>query len=286
MAQPFIKFPGGKRDHVVIDTIIKLQPSLFDTFVEPFVGGGGILFGLEASNFFDGVTVIAGDADADLVGLYAAIRRNPHSVYRKARAEADHVGSYKSEKQRKKAYNDLRDLWNLGDKKPGYQLYLRHACFNGVFRVNKKGEMNMPPRDRLENVYIPQVPELLSCAQALQGVELLDWDFRTYEERLFIGPGTLVYLDPPYDGDKAFREYTAAGFTDDDQRELIELAATWADRGATVVYSNADTPLVRKLLTEYWPESTVAAVSAKRTVSCDGETRNPAAEVIAYGGHD
>lgn len=283
MAKPFIKYPGGKRDHVVINTIIRHRPHFFDTFIEPMVGAGGVFFSLQEAQFLDGVMTILGDADADLIKLYAAIRKNPHRVYKQAKEEADHIAGYETEKEQKHAYNALRQLWNLDDRKPGYQLCLRHACYNGVFRNNKKGEMNMPPRDKLEKLTVPKVPELLECAQALEGVELLDWDFRQYEDRLFIGPGTLIYLDPPYHGEGGFRAYTAEGFDDHDQVELIRQAAEWHDRGATVIYSNANTPFIVAQVEKHWPEGAISYIEAKRTVSCDGDTRAPAPEVIVCG---
>jgi DNA adenine methylase len=282
MAQPFVKFPGGKRDHSVITKIRSLVPKFCDQYVEPFVGGGAVFFALQIADLLQDKLVLLGDLDRDLVNLYIAIRKNPHSVHKVAQGEADHLASYDTIKEQKKSYNDLRGLWNLGEKKPGYQLFLRHAAFNGIFRVNSRGELNVPPRDKLDSVRIPPLPELLEAAAALEGAELLDWDFRQYEEQAFIGPGSLVYLDPPYDGEGGFRQYTRYGFTNKDQQDLIELAQTWTERGATVVYSNADTPLVKELLARYWPEATVDLINAKRTVSRDGDGRQPAPEVLAY----
>jgi site-specific DNA-adenine methylase len=153
-----------------------------------------------------------------------------------------------------------------------------------LWRVNQRGEMNTPPRDKLSEIHLPTVPELLECASALEGASLLDWDFRRYEEdeNMFIGPGTLVFVDPPYDGDGAFRQYTADGFTETDQRDLVRLASEWSARGATVIYTNASTPLVRDLLDEEWPRADIEVVDVKRPVACKAESRAPVPEIIAY----
>jgi DNA adenine methylase len=280
MARPFVKSPGGKRDHCVIEQLTELPSDEYHTYVEPFLGGGAAFWRLQEAGHLADKTVILGDADADLVSLYAAVRKNPHALHAEALDERDFIATLPSKSDRKKSYNGLRELWNLGEKKLGYQLVLRHACFNGVWRVNQGGAMNTPPRDKLDQLSIPQLPDLLECAQALESVELVDWDFREYEERCFIGPGTLVYLDPPYDG--SFTGYTPQGFDFDDQADLVKLAAEWAGRGAAVYYTNAATAPIASLLAEHWPTATVEKVEAKRSVSADGSARGPAPEVIAY----
>lgn len=294
MAQPFIKFPGGKRDHAVLDVIARLWPSFCDTYIEPFLGGGAVFFGLQARGLLDNVHVILSDADADLIDLYEAVRTQPQKLANQAEAEAEYVAGYTNKRTQQKAYNDARHLWNLGrevgEADPGLQLYLRHACYNGVFRRNLKGEMNMSARDKLAEIRTPTMATLMDAAKAFEDVNatLLDWHFNQFAEaeqagQFFAGPGTLVYLDPPYDGPStAFREYIGPGFSDDEQQQLIELAAYWAAQGATVVYSNANTPLIRQALKTHWPDAAVEYITAKRTVSCDGTARHRAPELIAH----
>lgn len=282
MAKPFTKHPGGKRDHVVISfltSVLQTQPEV-DTFIDPTFGGGSVFFALESAGLLVKKTVIVGDKDADLISLTDAVRARPEAVYRLAAKEATNLAGAPPREQ-KSMYNTNRELFNLGDKKPGLQLFLRHACFNGLFRRNRSGKLNTPPRDRLDQIFIPSIDDLKECAAALQNVELLDWDFRQYEdeEDLFIGPNTLVYLDPPYDG--GFVNYVADGFTENDQRDLIMLASEWAARGATVVYSNSATSLVCDLLRELWPEARVEYINARRSISSDGD-RQPAAEVLVH----
>ena len=286
MANPFVKFPGGKRNHVSL--VSAYLPPTFSTYIEPFTGAGGIFFGLEAAGLLNlraGLVVLS-DADPDLIALYEAIRTDPAAVLKQALEEAEFVAGYNTEAGRKEAYNELRQLYNLGEKLPGYQLYLRYACYNGVFRMSKAGNMNMPPRDHLDRTpsTLPSLDALQDCARALHGVELLDWHFAQIESdgSVFVGPGTVVYIDPPFDGAGAFREYTAAGFDHDDQEEVLRLAAEWSARGARVIYSNAYTPWVSRALKRLWPAATVTLIDAKRVVSCKASTRGIVKEILAY----
>ena len=284
MAEPFVKFPGGKRRHT--NLIARYLPATFRVYVEPFVGGGGAFFGLEASGALDGRHAILSDYDADLIALYEAIRTRPKDVLRQATEEAEFIAGYDTEPERKAAYNELRQLYNLGEKEPGYQLYLRYACYNGVFRMSKTGNMNMPPRDHLDRTptTLPSIHALRDCACALAEVDLLDWHFSQIESdgSVFVGPGTVVYLDPPFDGAGAFREYTSAGFDCEDQEAVLRLAADWSDRGARVIYSNARTPWVIKAIKRIWPAATITLIDAQRVVSCKGSTRGIVKEVLAY----
>lgn len=280
MAKPFIKYLGGKREHAVIDLlrgILRSRP--FKLYVEPFLGGGAVFFALAEALAENGTQSIIGDADGELIALYSAITKNPHAVQRKAIKEVDALSNMTANEQKKYVTSCIK-LWNAGDRSPGHQFFLRHATFNGMFRRNVSGEMNVPPRDNLGDLSLPGVPELLDCAQALEGVELVDWDFRQYEDDdgIFIDHETVIYLDPPFDG--GFVDYIASKFYQDDQVGLIQLAAEWDARGATVVYSNAKTPFIEQALAEHWPEADVLPILAKRAVSSDGN-RDDAPEVIA-----
>jgi len=284
MASPFVKFPGGKRAHVSL--VIPYLPPTFRSYIEPFVGGGGMFFGLEAAGMLCGVDIILSDYDADLIQLYEAVRDDPVQLRAGALEEAVFIAGYETRPQRKEAYNELRQLYNLGDRLPHYQLYLRAACYNGVFRMSKAGNMNMPPRDHLDRLpdSLVSAEALSACAAALKPVDLLDWHFSQIESdgSVFVGPGTVVYLDPPYDGAGGFREYTAEGFSTHDQIEVLQLAAEWTDRGARVIYSNAYTPWTRRAVKKYWPAATVTLIDATRVVSCKASTRGVVKEILAH----
>lgn len=286
MAGPIVKYVGGKRDHGVIDSLLTLmRTGCYNAYVEPFLGGASVLCALDEAGMLTGRRAFVGDADRDLIRLYLDVAERPEHVLRIANKEADIVAGCATERERKQMFHVVRDLWNIGPKKGGTQLYLRHAVYNGLFRRSKDGHLNTSARDGLSQIALPLITDLQAFGALISRVTLLDWDFRQYEADLFIGPGTLVYLDPPYLG--TFEAYTAAGFTAEDHVELLILAAEWARRGATVVYSNADTPMMRALLEQYWPRAFQDAnvEFARRSISCDGD-RERKAELLIVQGHD
>lgn len=322
MAIPFIKFPGGKRDHAVVALLADiLRSAPYHTYAEVMVGAGGPFFGLQAAGVCP-LNVLLNDADVELMQLYAALRSDMTPVLARAQMERDTLTAL-APSLRKPAYYALRDRWDAGERSPGLQLFLRWACFNGLFRRNSKGFMNTPCSDKLRKVPLPNIAKLTAVSSVLQGhwlnvsadqmysasvpvqrarptrslrlrdgveaepksfggraaVTLLDWDFRELEQAVFFGPGTLVYVDPPFD--KSFNMYVAAGFTPVDQLELIEQCARWSRAGATVVYSNHTTPLIEVGLVDRWRSAVRFPVFAKRTIAADPLCRDPAPELIA-----
>lgn len=274
----------------MIDLIASKLPVRPETFVEPFTGGASVYLGLRARGYLDNDTYCClGDASRELIAMYQAIRSDAKSVYKEA---CEYASEIRVSDDRKDYYNTVRDDWNLDvvsgrTPGPGLTLFLRWACYNGVFRISRAGRMNMPARDKLHAIPLPSLAQLEAFAAALEPadkVDLLDWDFRRYEddEEFFIGPGCAVYLDPPYDGEKGFREYIASGFTAQDQLDLLDLAAKWAERGASVVYSNAATDNLLKWLPQRWPAAEFILHDQKEIVSCKGSDRAPRTEVLAW----
>jgi len=272
----------------MVDLIARHLPhNTPDFFVEPMMGGGSVYLGLRSRGFLRRTYAFLGDANRELVALYGAIRKSPRDVYAGA---CEYAGELRACDDRKGYYNMVRETYNMDVQAgelppPGLTLFLRWACYNGVFRISRAGNMNMPPRDKLHQVPMPQLSQLESFSVAIKrDVELLNWDFRRYEddEDIFIGAGTVVYLDPPYDGPKTFKEYTAAGFTQDDQVDLISLAKTWASRGARVIYSNAATDNILDLLGSHWPQAELIIHDQKEIVACKSDARTPRTEVLAW----
>lgn len=287
MAGPFIRCAGGKRE--LAPRILDLMPgpAAYDTYVEPFLGGGAVYFALwHAHSYLSHKTVILGDTDTDLIALYAAVRDDVLELTNEASrmiAAAWQSGDAKA------FYERERSLWNRSAafRTPARHLFMRKACWNGLWRQNKKGEMNTPWRG--------EAParvgmELLHAMAALRNpvVELLDWDFRRYEtpedEGVFIGQRTLVYLDPPYLGDADdFTNYTAGGWDEADLVDLLNLCHTWTERGAHVVLSHSDTALFRDHLASVWPGAAYNTVNARRSINSDGAKRGPVKEAIVVG---
>jgi DNA adenine methylase Dam len=254
----------------------------FDTYVEPFAGGAAVFYALSNDGRLDGKTRVLGDGDADLIALYAAVQGNLTSLVHET---SKYITAAQKASDPKAYYEAERELWNKGGRyrSPGRHLFLRKACWNGLWRTNKDGGMNTPwkgeaPKDL-------DVTKIQRAHETLQGVELLDWDFRRYEddEDFFVGERTLVYLDPPYLGDgDDFNSYLPSGWTEDDLKYVFELCRSWSARGAHVVLSHAETPLTRALALD-WAGSTVHQIEARRSINSDGAGRGPVEEVIIVG---
>lgn len=277
MTRPFVKCLGGKTE--LAARIASLLPvHEYPVYVEPFLGGAAVYFRLFDSGTITSQTVILGDADHWLINIYDELQHNPKRLWRKTQELADELAVAEDPDA---YYRAVRGAWNDGCRKPWHTFFLRRASFNGLWRINQRGEMNAAWCKKREP-FFPDEAELIETSKVLKGVELLDWDFRQYEEQNLIGPETCVYLDPPYhDG---FAEYTEAGFSEDDQTELIQLASRWEARGAHVVYSNADTEFIRSQLAEHWPSAHRHKVEMRRPINCDGGGRGRVAELLVSSG--
>lgn len=154
-------------------------------------------------------------------------------------------------------------------------LYLNRAGFNGMYRENSKGEMNIPP-GRYAKPELVNAEVLHACSAALQGVQL---HVRGFEAALSqAGAGDLVYLDPPYFD--TFTAYSKGGFDLEAQRQLAEAAAAAAARGAKVIISNSDTPEMRELYETHG--FTVGELKAARNINSDGAGRAKVTEIVAF----
>lgn len=291
MSIPFIKYPGGKRAHDVRNLLLSIYPETYDTYLEPFCGAAACFFFLEHAGRFGRShdrthQIVLADADRDLIELYEAVRNAPLRVLRGAIRELESlVKGTSSEEERQGNYRTLRASWSAGDRRPHIQFLLRYLCFNGVFRRNKAGGMNMPPRDNIANTTLPSPLHMQNCMQALDDVELVYsalHDLERDEVGVFVSPTTLVYLDPPYFD--SFDQYTPEGFSAEMMRNTISTAAEWAQRGAQVVYTNADDAAgtMRVILEDLWPSATIETIQARRTVSRDGDGRQPVGELIVH----
>jgi DNA adenine methylase len=180
-------------------------------------------------------------------------------------------------------YYEFRDEFNrskAGERRAALFVYLNRHCFNGLCRYNKKGEFNTP-FGRYDQVYFP-TDEMLGFAAKLETAELQTMDFRKALPKA--GQGDVVYCDPPYvplTATASFTNYAAGGFSEKDQRDLHTLALEASERGAFVMISNHDTQFTERLYKGAW----LKRVMVSRTISCDGQNRKKAKELIAVFGN-
>ncbi len=241
MPKPLLKWVGGKTK--LLNTLYLYTPKEFSTYIEPFIGGGALLFGLCPSNG------IITDANRELINFYKQVRDNPLEVLTLTE-------EYKvSEKAYYKIRKDDRSM-NWRNKKSCLQraarfLYLNKTSFNGMWRVNSTGTMNVP-YGKYDKIALPKRDHILKISKILRTVLILNVDF--YKTLEYVDENTFVYLDPPYipySETANFTNYASKGFEEYDHVRLVKYCDEITARGAKFLLSNSDTPLTRSLFREY-----------------------------------
>lgn len=270
VAKPIVKWAGGKRQ--LLAELRKHVPERIGRYFEPFVGGGALLFDLLANGHK--VATIA-DTNPCLCWIYQAVRDDVEKVIEELTMhEARH-----SEENYKLARSVL---WTYegGPKLAALAIYLNKTCFNGLWRTNRDGQFNVPlDKSTLDGSKrtICDAANLRACSRVLQGVEVLHQGFE--QTMALADPGDFVYCDPPYVPVNAvanFTSYTKDGFTMEDQRRLRDAAVALKQRGARVLLSNADLPVVRDLYAGFQ----IYEVSARRNINSKASARGAVGEVL------
>lgn len=291
-SRPLLKWAGGKRQ--LLPALQRHYPASFSRYIEPFLGSGAVFFDLYGSGVLDGRRAWLVDANPDLIGCYTVLRdRTPEVVEEVARlAEAHGAGGdghyYDVRDQR---FNVLRRAG--GPYTPSLAamlIYLNRTGFNGLFRLNRAGDFNVPA-GRYTNPRICDPQHLHAVAQAFRapGVTLQQVSFEV--PLAAAGDGDFVYCDPPYapmSETAKFANYTAGGFSAADQERLQAAVIAAAERGATVVLSNSSAPAIARL---YGSRAARAAglavrrVPARRAINAVAGLRGPVDELLVTNVH-
>jgi len=246
---PLVKWPGGKRG--LLRALLPLVPSDYRRYYEPFLGGGALFFALRPDRS------ILGDRNCELISMYREVRDNPDRV----------IASLRRLKNTEKEYYRVRASRPIaGAARAARLLYLMTLAFNGIHRVNLRGEFNVPYgfKTHLDPC---EEPKIRQASIALANTRLVNEDFeRTVASA---AAGDVVYLDPPYTTshrNNGFVKYNAKIFTWNDQRRLAALAERLVKRGCSVIVSNADHESIDELYRGFdkvrVPRHSVIAASA------------------------
>ena len=262
--EPVVKWAGGKRQ--LLDRIIGRAPAQYNHYFEPFLGGGAVLFNLQPPK------MTVNDINSALMSLYQRIRTDPEGIIDAVNAID---GALPREKEPaseyfytlRSRYNDLIRKQDYGLESDALMLFLNKHCFNGLYRVNAKGEFNVPyngstaPSLNEDNIY--------AVSRMLQGATLLNVDFE--QACRDAGRGDFVFLDSPYAPIKAdsFQDYTKEGFHKEDHERLAVLFKDLDKRGCFVMLTNHDTRLIRDLYKDY----RIEVVSVRRAINTDASKR-------------
>lgn len=263
--KPFLKWAGGKQR--IVGSILPLLPKT-GRYFEPFIGSGAVYLNMPQEECF------LSDVNGDLVELYRHLQKDGEAFIEECR------GFFCPECNVRERYYELRDEFNTTSdlrRKSAIFLYMNRHGFNGMCRYNASGGYNIP-FGRYKGPSFPEAEMRSFLKRALRGKSLFSvMDFREALARA--GAGDVVYCDPPYvplSATASFVAYAAEGFGVEEQRALANAAREAAERGATVVISNHDTPLVRSL----YEGANIRSILVRRLISCTGE-RNEVKEVLA-----
>jgi len=267
-ARPFLQWVGGKRS--MIKQYDKYFPKNYNTYYEPFVGGGAVFFSLLPSK------AIIADNNQELIKTYKAIRDSPEEVI----ALLEKL----KKKHSKELYMAIRELDRIYDlfldlssvEIAARMIYLNQTCFNGVYRVNKKSQFNVPIGSSL-NRLICDRNAIINASKILKKTEIICDDF----EKAILGTkeNDFIYLDPPYEPVSRysdFTRYTKEKFYQDDQLRLKNTIDKLTKAGCKVMLSNSDCEYIRILYKEY----KLIDVSSLRTLNCKKDRRGKVSELL------
>jgi len=263
--KPFLKWAGGKSQ--LIPELVKYVPKQFDNYIEPFIGGGALFFYLNHS-----ASVIS-DSNEELIITYQAVKDNVYSVI-------DILDGFVNKES---FFYQVRSLaphtLNPIDR-AARLIYLNKTCFNGLYRVNKKGVFNVPYNKRVSEQFYNK-ENLISASQVLKQTLILHNDYKTTLKQ-HTKKGDFIFLDPPYQpvGKYSdFKRYTKEFFYEKDQEELFLEFKELVYKGRFVILTNSDHPLIRDLYKEF----RIEVIKTKRLISCDPKTRT-GKDIIVLGG--
>jgi DNA adenine methylase len=276
---PWTKWVGGKRQ--LLDQILPRVPSSFTRYWEPFVGGGAVFFALGLNNVKD---CFLSDTNGELVNCYKVIRDDVSSLVKVLKGGLfvyDKETYYKIRAWEPQACSDVMRAARF--------VYLLKTGFNGLWRVNRKGEFNVP-MGKYNNPTICDEETLYACSKALERVHINAWDFAWIGDRNVmiehwnvseVKPGDFVYFDPPYapvNATSNFTGYAQDGFGLKDHERLADFYRELSRRGVKCLLSNADVPLVHKLYGGF--DFYIDRVEARRNVNSKGDKRGKVGEVL------
>ena len=268
--KPFVKWAGGKRQ--IIDMLIKYAPREFNTYYEPFVGGGALFFELSPKKG------VINDSNEELINIYKCLCNEDKfkkmcSVLNHYEKEHNEEFYYKirNKDRNKNAYNKLADY-----TKAARTIYLNKACFNGLYRINSKNEFNVPfGKKNKVNTYDGSNLITVSNYLTLNNIKICNEDFEKSVKTA--KKGDFVYFDPPYDSDTStFNSYTEEGFGKEEQKRLAKVFKELDKKGVYVMLSNHNTVLVNELYKDY----NIHVIEAKRNINSNGKKRGKVEEVI------
>lgn len=262
---PIVKWVGGKRQ--LMFELLKNLPKSYNRYFEPFIGGGALFFELQPDNAY------ISDMNEELINLYFVVRDSVDEL----------VHDLNKHEISKEYFLKIRNLdrmekyFKLSNvERASRFIYLNRTCFNGMYRVNSKGEFNVP-FGNYKNPRIIDENNLLNCSELLKKTEIKCADFSEIIYK--VQKGDFVYFDPPYvplNETSSFTSYTKDGFDIDMQFKLRDVCDELDSMGVKFMLSNSDTKLVNELYVNY----NIKKVFASRQINANANGRGKITEVL------
>jgi DNA adenine methylase len=274
--KPVIKWVGGKQSVMIhFEDLIKNNLKPGSTFYEPFAGGLAVTLALEHPN------TVVNDLNSELINMYKVIRDNPEELISELKCFQN---SHNNEFYYHVRNLDRTDMLSrMSDViKAARTIYLNKTCFNGLYRVNSKGQFNSPI-GRTSSGKTPDIVQeelIREMSKFLKSVQFHNGDYKECLAGAIAGD--VVFLDPPYDTDEAIKSdgfvgYQKEGWTRKDLEELKMICDELSIRGCKIILTNNDTEFVRELFKDY----NFREIEVKRSINRDGNKRK-GKELVIY----
>ena len=254
-ARPILKWAGGKTQ--MLGDLLPKVPTSYGRYIEPFFGGGAMFFALQPES------AIIADSNPELINMYQEVANH-----------ADNVIQYlkQYENTSEMFYAVRSQEWTTLPKAEAAArtIFLNRTCYNGLYRVNKHGQFNVP-YGKYKNPKICDEAGLRAASEALKKADILCGDYLLVLEH-HAQPGDFVFLDPPYlpvSEYADFKRYTKEQFYEEDHVELSKVIMALHERGCHVILTNSNHPLVHELYAPF----NIDVIQTKRHISCNGSTR-------------
>ncbi len=253
--KPILKWAGGKTQ--MLSDLLPKVPFSYGRYIEPFLGGGAMFFALQPEN------AIIADSNPELINMYQQVSDHVDDVIQ-------YLEQYKNTKERFYAVRSQKWEALPAAEAAARTIFLNKTCFNGLYRVNKKGDFNVP-YGKYANPRICDRDALYAASAVLKKAEILCGDYFLVLEH-YAKEGDFIFLDPPYlpvSEYSDFKLYTKEQFYEEDHVELAKIIMRLHERGCHVILTNSNHPLVHELYAPF----TIDIVHTKRYISCRGSSR-------------
>jgi len=289
-AKPFLKWAGGKNQ--LLDEIERRLPNELrtgetDAYVEPFVGGGAVFFYI-AQKYESIKHFYLFDINGDLVGCYNAVKHDVEFLITELKSLQRRFSALE-ESEQERFYLDIRKRFNLekfsdfGVKTAAKLIFLNKTCYNGLYRVNRNNEFNVP-FGHYKNPTVCDVKNLLAASEVLQKTQILCVDFEDSDK--YIDNKTFVYLDPPYrpiSPTASFTSYSKDDFSEKDQVRLSKFCRRIDIKGAKFLLSNSDPQNENhrdRFFENQYKGFSIDRVKANRAINCKATGRGQINELL------